>query len=109
MHIKEWISMFFPVVPLSKQLSTSELQSEKREAVLQLISIGDIGKTKLDEIISREVTEDDKTAMMVCSVMLGSYAEVLMREFKISKSDLLFPDAVVQKAKELLEKEYKLS
>jgi hypothetical protein len=109
MHIKEWISMVFPVIPLSKQLSKSEFRSEKREAVLQLISIGDIGKIKLDEIISREITVDDKTAMMVCSVMLGAYAEVLMSEFKISKSDLLSPDAVIQKAKDLLEKEYKLS
>jgi len=95
MNIKEWITSIFPVMR-EPQLPSGR---PKREAVIMLLSIGDLAKSGLDGNITDGMTPDNKLKIQVGSVMLGAYSEILMAEFGISESDLLGDDEILQAVK----------
>jgi hypothetical protein len=99
-NIREWIATFFPVLSVSPP-------NWEREAMIQLISLGTLGKSGLDGIAIGDIPVDDKQVIRVGSAMLDAYGAVLMRKYKISSAELLPPEKIVQFAKECVEGTYK--
>lgn len=77
----------------------------EREAMIQLISIGELGKSGLNTVADGDIIERD--VIRAGSVILDAYGAVLMRKYIISRSELLPPDKVSQLAKDCLEGKYK--
>lgn len=100
--IKEWIASIFPVITLSPE----EKSDPEREAVIQLVSIGEMGKMGLDVVQQGDVLAQERSLVLV-GFMLDAYGEVLMRKYSISRSELLPPDKVRQFAKDCIEGKYK--
>ena len=103
MRIKEWIASIFPVITLSPE----EKSDPEREAVIQLVSIGEQGKNGLDVVQRGDVLAQERSLILVGYAMLDAYGEVLMRKYSISRSELLPPDKVRQLAKDCIEGKYK--
>ena len=109
MTIKEWLLSIFPVISMPMGL-------DPREATIQLVSIGELAKNGLDQLILNTLPDatrsqkamDDLRVMMVGASILDAYGEILMYRYDIKKSELLPPEKVVQLAKECVDGRYEV-
>jgi len=94
MNIKEWITSIFPTMSVPGT-------SSKRNAIINLVSIGELARSGLDQIVDPD-TFGTSTRIQIGSVMLGAYGEVIMAEYGIDKSELLSDEDILQMVKALV-------
>ena len=98
-NIKEWIASIFPVIPVPP----THFHNPKRDAVINLVSIGELAKAGLEQIVDPD-SFGMRKRVEIGSVMLGAYGEVLMAEYGIEKSELRSDAEILQMVKDVVGK-----